>query len=109
MQRVYVADPALPHMVDGRVYVLDAADMSLKGMMESGFAGMLLAAHEKHLVYIATTFYERLTRGKRTDVIQGVQQPDPEGPSTRFPCRPIAPRRCPIAACSSARATAICS
>ena len=42
MQRVYVADPALPHMVDGRVYVLDAADMSLKGMMESGFAGMLL-------------------------------------------------------------------
>ena len=70
MNRVYVADAALPHMVDGRVYVLDAADLSLKGMLEAGFAGMLLAAPDKHQVYVATTFYERLTRGKRTDVIQ---------------------------------------
>jgi methylamine dehydrogenase heavy chain len=70
MSRVYVADAALPHMVDGRVYVLDAADLSLKGMLESGFAGMMLAAADKHRVYVATTFYERLTRGKRTDVIQ---------------------------------------
>ena len=64
MNRVYVADAALPHMVDGRVYVLDAADLSLKGMLEAGFAGMFLAAPDKHQVYVATTFYERLTRGK---------------------------------------------
>ncbi|NPV21432.1 amine dehydrogenase large subunit [Bradyrhizobium aeschynomenes] len=70
MNRVYVADPALPHMVDGRVYVLDASDLSLKGMLEAGFAGMMVAAPDKHRVYVATTFYERLTRGKRTDVIQ---------------------------------------
>jgi methylamine dehydrogenase heavy chain len=70
MNRVYVADAALPHMVDGRIYVLDAADLSLKGMLEAGFAGMLLAASDKHRIYVATTFYERLTRGKRTDVIQ---------------------------------------
>jgi methylamine dehydrogenase heavy chain len=70
VNRVYVADAALPHMVDGRVYVLDAADLSLKGMLEAGFAGMLLAAPDKRQVYVATTFYERLTRGKRTDVIQ---------------------------------------
>jgi len=69
-QRVYVADPALPHMVDGRIYVLDAADMSLKGMLEAGFSGMLLAAPDKDRIYVASTFYERLTRGKRTDVIQ---------------------------------------
>ena len=70
MKRVYVADATLPHMVDGRVYVLDAADLSLKGMLEAGFAGMMLAAPDKHQVYVATTFYERLTRGRRTDVIQ---------------------------------------
>jgi methylamine dehydrogenase heavy chain len=70
MNRVYVVDPALPHMVDGRVYVLDAADLSVKGMLEAGFAGMMVAAPEKHRVYVATTFFERLTRGKRTDVIQ---------------------------------------
>lgn len=70
MQRVYVADPALPHMPDGRIYVLDAADMSLKGMMEAGFAGMMAAAPDKHRVYVATSFYERLSRGKRTDVVQ---------------------------------------
>ena len=69
-QRIYVADPTLPHMPDGRVYVLDGADMKLKGMMESGFAGMMAAAPEKHRVYVATTFYERISRGKRTDVVQ---------------------------------------
>ncbi|WP_051334992.1 amine dehydrogenase large subunit [Bradyrhizobium sp. Ai1a-2] len=70
MNRVYVLDPALSHMVDGRIYVLDAADLSLKGMLEAGFAGMMLAAPDKRRIYVATTFYERLTRGKRTDVIQ---------------------------------------
>jgi methylamine dehydrogenase heavy chain len=70
MSRVYVADAVLPHMVDGRVYVLDAADLSLKGMLESGFAGMMLAASDQHRVYVATSFFERLTHGKRTDVIQ---------------------------------------
>jgi methylamine dehydrogenase heavy chain len=70
MRRVYVFDDVLPHMVDGRVYVLDGADLKLKGMLESGFAGMVAAAPEKHQVYVAATFYERLTRGKRTDVVQ---------------------------------------
>lgn len=70
LQRVYVADAVLPHMVDGRIYLLDGTDLSLKGMLESGFAGLMLAAPDKHKVYVATTFFERLTRGKRTDVIQ---------------------------------------
>ncbi|MCB1543265.1 MAG: hypothetical protein KDJ30_02920, partial [Rhodoblastus sp.] len=70
MPRLYVMDPALPHMVDGRVYALDARNLSLKGMMESGFAGMMAAAPDKKRVYVAASFYERLTRGARTDVIQ---------------------------------------
>ena len=70
MKRVYVLDPVLPHMVDGRVYVLDAKDLSLKGMMESGFAGMMAAAPGRKRVYVAASFFERLARGKRTDVIQ---------------------------------------
>ncbi|MDE2361330.1 MAG: hypothetical protein KGM42_01520 [Hyphomicrobiales bacterium] len=68
-ERVYVADVVLPHMVDGRVYVLDV-DLNLKGMMESGFAGMMLAAPQRGQVYVPTSFYERLTRGARTDVVQ---------------------------------------
>ena len=70
MKRVYVLDPVLPHMVDGRVYVLDAKNLALKGMMETGFAGMMAAAPDKKRVYVAASFYERLTRGPRTDVIQ---------------------------------------
>jgi len=70
MKRVYVMDPVLPHMVDGRVYVLDAKSLALKGMMGSGFAGMMAAAPAKKRVYVAATFFERLTRGPRTDVIQ---------------------------------------
>jgi len=70
LQRVYVADAVLPHMADGRIYLLDGADLTLKGMLEMGFAGMMVAAPDKHKVYVATTFYERLSRGKRTDVIE---------------------------------------
>jgi len=70
LQRIYVADAVLPHMADGRVYLLDGSDLTLKGMLEAGFAGMMVAAPDKHRVYVATTFYERLTRGKRTDVVQ---------------------------------------
>jgi hypothetical protein len=46
--RVYLADAALPDMVDGRIYVLDAA---LKGMLEAGFARMMLAGSDKHRIY----------------------------------------------------------
>ena len=67
--RVYVVDPDLPHMVDGRVYVLDF-DLNYRGTMEAGFAGMMLAAPARHQVFVPTTFFERLTRGKRTDVVQ---------------------------------------
>jgi methylamine dehydrogenase heavy chain len=70
LHRVYLADAVLPHMADGRIYVLDGTDLALKGMLEAGFAGMMVAAPDKHRVYVATSFYERLTRGKRTDVIQ---------------------------------------
>ena len=50
--------------------MLDGANLAFKGMLESGFAGMMVAAPRRNKVYVATTFYERLTRGKRTDVIQ---------------------------------------
>lgn len=70
LQRVYVADDVLPHMADGRIYVLDGANLSVKGMLEAGFAGMMVAAADKHRVYVATTFYQRVTRGKRSDVIE---------------------------------------
>jgi methylamine dehydrogenase heavy chain len=67
--RVYVADAVLPHMVDGRVYVLDA-DLKYRGTMEAGFAGMMVAAPARHQVFVAATFYERVTRGARNDVVQ---------------------------------------
>jgi methylamine dehydrogenase heavy chain len=70
LHRVYRTDVAFPHMADGRISVLDGTDLALKGMMEAGFAGVMVAAPDKHRFYVATTFYERLTRGKRTDVIQ---------------------------------------
>jgi hypothetical protein len=49
--RVYLPDAALPHMVDGRIYVLNAAYLSLKGMLEAGFAGMMLFGSDKHCIY----------------------------------------------------------
>ena len=62
-------------MIDGRIYVLDA-DMNLKACWRPVFAGMLLAVPPVGRS-VPATFYERGTRGKRTDVIQIFRRPDP--------------------------------
>ena len=69
LKRLYVVDLAINHIVDGRTYVLDANDLSLKGMIEIGFLGTFYTPPKGDKLYVASTYYDRLTRGKRADVI----------------------------------------
>jgi len=69
LKRVYLVDLTINHIVDGRVYVLAADNLEVKGMIELGFLGLFYAPPKSDKLYVATTYYDRLTRGKRTDAI----------------------------------------
>jgi methylamine dehydrogenase heavy chain len=69
MQRVYLVDLTINHVADGKVWILDGDKMEVKGMLELGFLGLFYAPPKSNKIYIATTFYDRLTRGNRHDVM----------------------------------------
>lgn len=69
-QRVYVSDPTMNHIVDGRMHVVDGAKMRYLGLVGSGFAGLVTLSNDGRFVYIATAYHSRLQRGTRTDVVE---------------------------------------
>lgn len=75
-QRVYVSDPAMGHLVDGRMHVLDGGKMRYLGLIGSGFAGLVTLSHDGRFVYVATAYYSRLQRGTRTDVVEVYRSED---------------------------------
>lgn len=75
-QRVYVSDPAMNHIVDGRMHVLDGGKMRYLGLIGSGFAGLITLSHDKKFIYVATAYYSRLQRGTRTDVVEVYRSED---------------------------------
>lgn len=68
--RVYVADIAINHIMDGRVRVFDADKGALLGMIATGYAGYFLPKPATQEVLVATTYYSRGGRGERTDVLE---------------------------------------
>lgn len=70
VKRLYLIDLTIFHVADGKAWVLKADDLSMLGTVELGFLGTLYAPPKSDKVYASSTFYERLTRGKRTDVVQ---------------------------------------
>ena len=69
-ERIYVADIAISHIVDGRIRVFGAGDGKLLGMLASGYAGNFALSAKSDELYIATTYLSRLGRGDRTDVLE---------------------------------------
>lgn len=68
--RILLGDPALPHIVDGRTYVIDGNDMRFLGMLGTGFSGLTTRSRDGSLIFVATTYHSRLQRGTRTDVVE---------------------------------------
>ena len=70
---IWAQDVAFGHMMDGKMILLDAdADTlatRMKGMFNNAFVGAFTAATTRPELYVAETFYERINRGKRTDVV----------------------------------------
>ncbi|MFO1268504.1 MAG: amine dehydrogenase large subunit [Rubrivivax sp.] len=68
--RLYLGDPAMPHLVDGRVHVVGAERMRYLGLLGAGYAGLLQLSRDGQHLYVATTYHSRLQRGTRSDVVE---------------------------------------
>ncbi|WP_077035536.1 amine dehydrogenase large subunit [Pelomonas sp. KK5] len=68
--RLYVGDPTMGHLVDGRSHVIDTRTMRYLGMLGTGFAGSSTLSRDGRSIYVATTYHSRLQRGARTDVVE---------------------------------------
>lgn len=67
--RAYVSDIAINHIVDGRLHVVDVDTMRYIGLIPLAYAGQAVLSPDRSEIYVSTTYYPRLSRGTRTDVI----------------------------------------
>jgi methylamine dehydrogenase heavy chain len=67
--RLYVADVAIPHIVDGKLHVIDGRTMKTEGMVATALAGNVGYSADKRELYVATTYFTRLNRGDRHDQV----------------------------------------
>lgn len=68
--RIYLGDPAMGHLVDGRTHVIDGSSLRYLGMLGTGFAGLTALSRDARTIFVATTYHSRLQRGTRTDVVE---------------------------------------
>lgn len=68
--RLYINDPTFGHMVDGRMYVIDGGSGRFLGMIGTGFAALTTVSPDGKSIYLAATYYPRLSRGTRADVVE---------------------------------------
>lgn len=69
-RKVYLADIAIGHIVDGRLHILSEDDLHYLGMIGTGFAGTIYLPNRDGEIYTATTYYSKLSRGDRLDLLE---------------------------------------
>jgi len=67
--RIYLSDVAINHIVDGRLHVIDGDALKYLGVVSIGFTGNATLSVDRKELYVATTYYSRLSRGERSDVV----------------------------------------
>lgn len=68
--RLYISDPVMGHLLDGRVHVLDGQTMRYLGMTGTGFSGHQILTPDGQWLINVATYSSRLQRGVRTDVAE---------------------------------------
>lgn len=68
--RLWVLDLAFNHLPDGRVHVIDPVTGAYMAQISSGFTGFFSFSPNGEKLYMATTYYDRLTRGNKFDVLE---------------------------------------
>jgi methylamine dehydrogenase heavy chain len=68
--RVWVFDLAFNHMVDGKMHVVDGRTGAYHGQVPTGFTGATAFSPDRGKLYVATTYYDRGTRGNKADILE---------------------------------------
>src|SRR5688572_4713620 len=68
--RVWVTDLAFNHLVDSRMHIVDGKTGAYQGQLSIGFGGAPVLSPDKSKLYVVTTYYDRLTRGNKFDVLE---------------------------------------
>jgi methylamine dehydrogenase heavy chain len=67
--RLYISDFSTNHIVDGKLHVIDGDELKYLGLISTGYAGNAALSLDRKELYVATTYYTRLSRGERIDVV----------------------------------------
>lgn len=70
MARMYVSDFSIGHLMDGRIFVLDAKTGRYAGGIDAGYAGQFTLSPDGKQAYVAATYLSRHSHGERTDVLE---------------------------------------
>lgn len=68
--RLWVHDLAFNHLPDGRLHVVDPVSGAYMAQVPAGFTGFFNFSPDGAKLYMATTYYDRLTRGNKFDVLE---------------------------------------
>ena len=68
--RIYVMDSVFNHLTESRVHVYDYTNGKFLGMVPTAFNGHVQLSNDGKKIYTMTTYHERVTRGKRSDVVE---------------------------------------
>lgn len=67
--RLYFTDVTLPHLPDGRLYVIDGRNLKLEGMVSTGSFAQTTLAPDRSEIYAVVTYFSKLNRGERHEEI----------------------------------------
>ena len=67
---LWVTDANFMSMVDGRLNVFRLEDGHFLGLIPIGFNGLVQLSRDGSKVYLATTYFDRIFRGERTDLVE---------------------------------------
>lgn len=67
--RLYLNDAAFPHIIDGKLLIIDGVSLKLEGMVGTAYVAHTALSPDRSEIYVATTYYARLNRGERFDQI----------------------------------------
>lgn len=69
-EHLWVTDTNFMSMVDGRLNVFRLEDGHFLGLIPIGFNGLVQLSRDGSKVYLVTTYFERIFRGERTDLLE---------------------------------------
>lgn len=67
--RLYLTDVALPHLPDGKMFLIDGRTLKVEGTIGTGMFSQSTLSPDRSEIYVMATYYAKLNRGERIEEI----------------------------------------